>query len=115
MPTRSKPEPSARAAGSISRIWAISPPGMVTPAWRAPSSEARPRCSSEQLRVGLLDRDVVDHRDRLGADADEVVDVHRDAVDADRVVAGPSICGDQHLGADAVGGDREADAVGRGR
>ena len=38
-------------------------------------------------RVGLLDRDVVDEGDRIGADADQVVDVHRDAVDPDGVVS----------------------------
>ena len=58
------------------------------------------------LRVGPLDRDVVEHRQRLGADADHVVDVHRHAVDADRVEAA-ELLGDQQLGADAVGGERD--------
>ena len=54
------------------------------PACSAPA--ARPVGDpAEHRRVGLLDGEVVDHRDRLGADADQVVDVHRDAVDADRV------------------------------
>ena len=39
----------------------------------------------QPLGVDLLDGEVVDERDRLGADADEVVDVHRHAVDADRL------------------------------
>jgi hypothetical protein len=58
------------------------------------------------LRVGALDRDVVEHRQRLGADADHVVDVHRDAVDADRVEAA-QLLSDQELGADPVGGERD--------
>ena len=58
------------------------------------------------LRVGAVDRDVVEHRQRLGADADHVVDVHRHAVDPDRVVS-PKLLGDQQLGADAVGGERD--------
>ena len=60
----------------------------------------------ERGRVGLLDGEVVEHRDRLGADADEVVDVHRDAVDADRVEA-TGLLGDDELGADAVGAQRD--------
>ena len=60
----------------------------------------------ERGGVGLLDGEVVEHRDRLGADADEVVDVHRDAVDADRVQA-PGLLGDDELGADAVGAQRD--------
>ena len=65
----------------------------------------------ERGRVGLLDGEVVEHRDRLGADADEVVDVHRDAVDADRVQA-PGLLGDDELGADAVGAQRDRQVVG---
>ena len=61
----------------------------------------------ERIGVGLLDGEVVDHRDRLGADADQVVDVHRDAVDADRLEP-PRLLGDDELGADAVG--RQGDA-----
>ena len=64
--------------------------------------QARRRSRAERLRVGLLDGEVVEQRDRLGADADEVVDVHRDAVDADRVEAA-GLLGDDELGADAVG------------
>ena len=60
--------------------------------------------------VGALDRDVVDQRDRLRADADHVVDVHRDAIDADGVVFAHHV-GDDGLRADAVGAERDADAV----
>src|SRR5262249_6952790 len=57
----------------------------------------------------LLHRDVVDHRQRLGADAEHVVHVHGDAVDADRVVPVHQLR-DQELRAHAVGGNREAGA-----
>jgi hypothetical protein len=57
-------------------------------------------------RVGPLDRQVVEHRDRLRADAHDVVDVHGDAVDADGVEA-PGLLGHDQLGADAVGPDRD--------
>ena len=65
----------------------------------------------EPLGVGLLDGEVVEHRDRLGADADEVVDVHRDAVDPDGLEA-VGLLGDDELGADAVGRERDAELVG---
>src|SRR5262249_39528029 len=42
---------------------------------------------AEYLGRGFLDRDVVDERDGPCADAEHVVDVHRDAIDADGVVA----------------------------
>ena len=61
-------------------------------------------------RVGAVDRDVVEHRQRLGADADHVVDVHRHAVDPDRVEA-PQLLGDQQLGPDAVGRERDPGAL----
>ena len=64
----------------------------------------------ERVRVGLLDGEVVDHRDRLGADADEVVDVHRDAVDADRLEPA-GLLGDDDLRADAVGCDCDPERV----
>ena len=57
-------------------------------------------------RVGLLDRDVVEHRQRLGADADHVVDVHRHAVDPDRVEAA-ELLGQHQLGPDPVGRERD--------
>ena len=55
----------------------------------------------------LAAEDEVDQRDRLGADADQVVHVHRDAVDPDRVEA-PELFGDDHLRADAVGAEGDA-------
>ncbi len=61
-------------------------------------------------RVGAVDRDVVEHRQRLGADADHVVDVHRHAVDPDRVEA-PQLLGDHQLGPDAVGRERDPGAL----
>ena len=59
---------------------------------------------SQTSGFGLAAEDEVEHRDRLRADADQVVDVHRDAVDPDRVEA-PEPLGDDHLRADAVGGE----------
>jgi hypothetical protein len=64
----------------------------------------------EHDRVGVRHRDVVDERERLGADADHVIDVHGDAVDADGVVFAQHV-GDDGLRADAVGAEREPDAV----
>ena len=57
-----------------------------------------------------LDGDVVDQRDGPRADTDEVVDVHRHAVDADGVVAARHLR-DQRLGADPVGADGDSDAA----
>ena len=65
----------------------------------------------ERVRVGLLDGEVVEHRDRLGADADDVVDVHRDAVDPDRLEA-VGLLGDDDLRADAVRRHRDPEVVG---
>ena len=62
------------------------------------------------LRVGLTAEDEVEHRDRLGADADQVVDVHRDAVDPDRGEVAHAL-GDQHLGPDPVGAEGDPGSV----
>ena len=64
----------------------------------------------QRVRVGLLDRYVVEQRDRLCADAAEIVHVHRDAVDPDRVET-PELLGDDHLGPDAVRRERETGHV----
>src|SRR3954462_3161891 len=40
----------------------------------------------EHRRLGALDGDVIDHRYRARTDAEQVVDVHGDAIDADRIV-----------------------------
>ena len=60
--------------------------------------------------VDLLNGDVVDHRDRLGPHADQVVHVHRHAVDADRVEP-LRLLGDDQLGAHSVGADRDRRVV----
>jgi hypothetical protein len=60
----------------------------------------------EDRRVGLLDRYVVHEGDRRGADADEVVDIHRHAVDPDGVEAA-HLLGDDELRPHAVGADRD--------
>ena len=59
------------------------------------------------VRVGHIDGDVIEHRDGPGADADQIVDVHGDAIDADGVVALHHL-GDQRFRANAVGAEREA-------
>ena len=56
--------------------------------------------------VDLARGDVVEHEQRLGAHADEVVDAHGDQVDADRPVA-TAVAGDDHLGAHPVGGGHQ--------
>src|SRR5256712_13259883 len=58
------------------------------------------------LAVVRLDRDVVDEGDRLGADADHVIHVHRDAVDPDRVPAA-HLLRHEDLRPDAVGAQGE--------
>ena len=75
--------------------------------------QAPARSRASALGVGLLDGEVVEQRDRLGADADDVVDVHRDAVDADGLEPA-GLLGDDELRADAVGRQRDAE-VGRHR
>ena len=92
---RTRPAPSRRGAPTSRRRAARSR------AWRQPS--ATPRDDLVDL-VGheLADRDVVEEEQRLGALRGDVVDRHRDAVDADRVAA-VGDAGDQRLRADAVG------------
>ncbi len=53
-------------------------------------------------------RDVVHQRDRPGPHAEQIVDVHRDAVDADRVVT-LHLLRQEKLRADTVGRDGESD------
>ena len=62
----------------------------------------------QHVGVGGLDRDVIDHRQRARTDANQIVDVHRDAVDADRVVFLHHV-GDDRFRANAVGADRQPD------
>ena len=102
MPTRSKPL-------TMSLSCAVSPPEMEILRQLGALAQAGAD-GVEHGGVGLLDRDVVDQRQRLGADADHVVDVHGDAIDADRVVLAHHV-GDDRLRADAVGAQRKADAV----
>jgi hypothetical protein len=54
----------------------------------------------------VLDGDVIDQRQRSRTHADQVVDIHRDAVDADRVVAIHRL-GDDRLRPDPVGAQGE--------
>src|SRR5437667_4659 len=61
--------------------------------------------ASDFLVVGR-DRDIVDERERLRPDADHVVHIHRDAVDADRVPPA-HLLRDEDLRADAVRAEGE--------
>src|SRR5207247_10350868 len=61
---------------------------------------------ASDLRVVGRNRDVVDERERLRPDADHVVHVHRDAVDADRVPPA-HLLRDEDLRADAVRAEGE--------
>ena len=84
---------------------AVSPPDMLIRAWRAPSH--RPAAIwAKLLLVRPLRRYVVHQRQRLRADAEQIVDVYRHAVDADRVVAAHHLR-DQDLGPNVVGRDRQ--------
>ena len=67
----------------------------------------------EHALVDPVGGDVVEQRERHRADADQVVDVVRHAVDADRLPAA-GLLGQHDLGAHAVGGqrDRRARAAG---
>lgn len=60
----------------------------------------------EHVRLQDLHRDVVDDGERLGADAENVVHIHRDAVDPDGIVPSHHL-GDEQLGSDAVSRDRQ--------
>ena len=74
-----------------------------------PSTIAVPVCDVE-----LAGGEIVEEEQRLGALHDDVVDAHRDEVDADRRVDA-GVDGDLELGADAViGGDQHRiDETGR--
>ena len=80
---------------------AVSPPISAQPAWRQPSCTPG-HDGGHLVGVDLAGGDVVEHEQRLGADAHQVVDAHGDEVDADRVVAA-GVAGDDHLGAHPVG------------
>ena len=64
----------------------------------------------EQLCIDLLDGEVVDKGDGSGANAQNVVDVHGDAIDADGVVAAGGLR-HQKLGADPVGRDGDSEVL----
>ena len=65
---------------------------------------------TEQLGVGFLDGDVVHQRDGTGTNAEDVVDVHRDAVDPHAVELAGGLR-NQKLRADAVRRDGDPESV----
>ena len=92
---------------------AVSPPISAQPACRQPSCTPATTVAT-LVGVDLAGGDVVEHEERLGPDAHQVVDAHGHQVDADRVVAagGP---GDDQLGAHAVGRGDQHRRGGSGR
>ena len=103
----------SRLPAYIPGISAVSPPTRAQPACRQPS--AMPPITSRAVRhrqpAGGV---VVEEEQGLGALHHQVVDAHRDEVDADRVVPA-DLDGELQLGADAVGGgdqDRVGEAGG---
>ncbi len=84
---------------------AVSPPMRTQPAWRQPSCTPADD-GGHLVGVDLARGDVVEHEQRLGPHADEVVDAHGDQVDADRPVA-TGVAGDDHFGAHPVGGGHQ--------
>src|SRR5262245_18980710 len=79
-------------------------PGQLTADGDAPAEW------TEQTRIGFLDRDVVDQGGGPGTNAEDVVDVHGDAVDAHTVVAARGLR-DEKLRPDAVRGDGDAERL----
>ena len=95
---------------TTSPTWAISPPGISIPASLGAPAQAPPRSGRDRLGVGVGAEDEVEHRDRLRAHADEVVHVHRDAVDPDRLEDGRAPR-HHHLGADPVGPEGDSGPI----
>ena len=103
-PTRSNSPGSMRSGCSD-----ISPPSSAHPACDTPVRDAGDDVVDD-LGHELADRDVVEEEERLGALHRDVVDRHRDEVDADGVVA-TGEAGDHRLRADAVGRRHEQRVV----
>ena len=105
VPTRSSMGGPPAAGASMAPIWAISPPGMAIPA----SLRAQVQAAGDRLEDVLVDPvggHVVQQRQRHRPGADHVVDVVGHAVDPDGFPP-VRLPGQQDLGADPVGGQRE--------
>ena len=83
-------------------ISAVSPPISAQPAWRQPSAIAGDDALGD-VALELAGREIVEEEQRLGALHDQIVDAHRDEIDADPVVA-IAVDRELELGADAVVG-----------
>ena len=82
-------------------ISAVSPPIRAQPAWRQPSAMPAMMRRAD-LDLELAGGEIIEEKQRLGALDHDVVDAHRDEVDAHRVVQA-GVDGHLELGADAVG------------
>jgi nucleotide-binding universal stress UspA family protein len=94
-------------------ISAVSPPISAQPACRQPAAMPSTILDAD-LGVELAGGEIVEEEQRLGTLHDEIVDAHRNEIDADRIVVA-GIDGDLQLGADAVIGrhqDRVDEACG---
>ena len=92
---------------------AVSPPINAQPGLAAALVHAGHH-GGHLVGVDLAGGDVVEHEQRLGPDAHEVVDAHGDQVDADRVVAAGG-AGHHQLGAHPVGRGHQDRLRGSGR
>ena len=84
---------------------AISPPGYGNTGAQGSFGQSFSQFS-QAARIERLYRDVVHHGQRGRPDAEQIVDIHRDAIDADGVVF-PHTLGNQDLGPHAIGGHRD--------
>ena len=110
-PTRS-PRGRSRRAAYMPGISAVSPPISAQPPGGSP--RRCPRRRRGHFVVELAGGEIVEEEQRLGALDDEVVDAHRDQVDADAVMLA-GVDGQLELGADAVvGGDEQRVVIARG-
>ena len=121
-PARAAGNTPSRSTTPTAKPTRSNSPGSITPGCSdiSPPSSAQPRLPAALRDPGdelvdlfgdeLADRDVVEEEQRFGALRGDVVDRHRDAVDADRgAPAGEA--GDRRLRADAVGGRDEQRVV----
>src|SRR5262249_18442389 len=96
-----EPVIGADAANHLSHLGDFAP-GDVDPGRDGAGIQSLCQLTQESW-VGLLDGDIVNHRNGSGPDADDIVGVHCHTVDADRVVFS-KLLSDEDLRSYAVGG-----------